>query len=169
MVTTNNVTIIARSGGLFLLHALFAVSGPELVGDVVHKFVRVSSGNDIIIRVWAVSVACAFLTALFMTPALRSKTALWVWVLPAVWFALGVMARSNSLSRGVFGESLFAHFSGSTCASTLDTQACRDFLVFSVTLIRTGAYSAGAFLSLFLYRKRVAETTDNPKVEGVSA
>ena len=168
MASTHKASDIGRTVGMFLLHGTFALLGPALVDSLVHRVVRVSSASDIIIRVWAVSVLCAFFTALFMTPALRSKTALWVWVVPTLWFGLGLIARENSIPQGVFRETLFTHFSGAACANALDPRACRDFFLFSLTLIRAASYSAGALVSLFFYRRR-----QNPQetltVEDVSA
>lgn len=152
MANINKAGSSWRTAGLFSLHSILALLGPAFIESVINKFVRASSATEIVMRAWIVGILCAFLTALFMATALRSRTALWVWILPLCWFAVGVLGASSGYGQGVLRGSLTAHFSGLSCATTLDQKACRDFFAFTIPLVRSIAYSAGAFLSISMRR-----------------
>ena len=148
---------VFRSFGLLVLHTLLAVLGPAIVESSLRKFIKIHSSSQVVSRTWIISIVCSFLTAIFMTSALRSRTALWVWMLPAILLGLGTFARSGSYGAGVFGETLTAHFCGSGCAADPDPKECRDFFVFTVPSVRTLAYSVGALL-WFVLRLRMSPT-----------
>ena len=143
---------IFKSVGLFFLHSIFAIMGPAIIDASLHDLIPAHSGTGIVLKAWIGSVAGAFLIALFMIRALQSKTALWVWVVPALWLAMGFMGWYGSHHGSIFEDTLLGRFSGNTCAITLDHRPCRDFLLFTIPFIRAVAYSAGSLLSFALRR-----------------
>ena len=143
---------IIRSIGLFLLHGAFAIMGPAIVDALLHNLVPPHSGTGIVLEAWVGSVASALLIALFMIRALQSRTALWVWVVPALWLIVGFMAWYGAHHGSILEDTLLGRFSGNTCAVTLDHRPCRDFLLFTIPFIRATAYSIGSLLSFMLRR-----------------
>ncbi len=150
---------ILRSVALFLLHSIFAIMGPAIIDASLHDLIPSHSGTGIVLKAWIGSMAIAFLIALFMIRVLRSRTALWVWVVPALWLIVGFMYWYGSHHGSILEDTLLGHFSGNTCAVTLDHRPCRDFLLFTIPFIRAAAYSVGSILSFVLRRG-----PDNPPV-----
>jgi|SRR5579864_139473 len=139
-----------RNLGMFVLETLFAVIGPAVVESPFDKIFRLHQGTTIVLRTWGFSIVCATLTAFFLYKSWRNATAKWVWILPGIWFALGVFAFRTSYSQSVLRDTSWAHFSGMTC-SNLDLKACRDFFAFTIPFIRAVSYSCGTLLASQVY------------------
>jgi hypothetical protein len=158
-----------RGIGLFLLHTLLAVLGPTLLGDPVNRFARPHSALDVVLRAWIGGILCAALTAIFMYRPLRSHTALWVWILPGIWLLFGILVFSTSSHDSVLADKLLTHFSGGTCASSLDHRPCWDFFAFTVPFVRAFSYSAGSLVSLRFSKGQPPRTGIHVRAEDVGA
>jgi hypothetical protein len=125
----------------FIVNTVIAVLGPAILGSLLRGFVRPRSGISIILTSWAASIIFAGLLGALATLNRTTETACWAWVLPSLFFAFGAVVYLLRWRTG-----FIAHFSGYECAIGLQSSDCQDFLVFTVTLIRGIAYSAGARL-----------------------
>jgi hypothetical protein len=95
----------------------------------------------------------------------RSRSAVWTWVLPVLWFAVRFVptAFSGGNKSVLVGHSLWSQFYGSECASGLQSERCLNFILFMLplvtSLVRGVSYSLGAWVSSMLppQFKRVQE------------
>ena len=147
-----------RNVGMFLLHTLLAVLGAAVVESSLDKFIHVRTAPAIILRTFGFSVVLPVLIAFFAFDRLRSDAAKWVWVLPALFFALGISAFTNTRPPGVLGETVWARFSGHTCGITLDPTACRYFFLFTIPFVRSIFYTAGILLRTTIKRGKIEPT-----------
>lgn len=137
-----------RNAGMFLLHTLLAVLGAAVVESSLDKFIHVHTGADIVLRALGFSVVLPAVIAFFIPDRLRSRAAKWVWVLPVLFFSLGLATFSSIHTSGVLGETAWARFSGRTCGITLQREPCQYFVIFTIPLVRSVSYAAGAWLKM---------------------
>lgn len=149
-----------RSLGMFMLNSLLALLGPALTEAPLDKVIRFHLGVGVVSTSWAFSILCAGLTAFFLCRAFRNGTAKWVWILPTLWFGLGIFAMARSYGHTVFGETIWTHFSGISCSKTPGLDTCRDFFAFTIPAVRGISYSLGAFFSSQIYRHSTATDSD---------
>jgi hypothetical protein len=154
-----------RSLGMFMLNSLLALLGPTLVEAPLDKVIRFRLGVGVISTSWTFSILCAGLTAFFLGRAFRNSTAKWVWLLPTLWFGIGIFGMDRSYGQTVLGETIWTHFSGISCSKTPGFGTCRDFFAFTIPAVRGISYSAGAFLSSHIYR-HFAATASDTKMSG---
>src|SRR5205807_1356761 len=87
---------------------------------------------------WTLSLVCAVFVGFFMWRTSRTNAAMWVWVLPSLWFCLNlVLVLSASRGNSVLvGGGLWRQLSGAACADGLVALGCRKFFVVTIPFIR---------------------------------
>lgn len=135
-----------RFFGLLLLNVLVAVIGTAILEATIGKAIPAHTVAAVFWKETIVSIICASLIGFGMWRTWRSEAAKWTWVLALLWFAFGALALAG---RGVFGP-LWVR-SGADVASEM-----RSFFAFTLPLIRTAAYSVGAYISSLVYARAVA-------------
>jgi hypothetical protein len=137
---------------MFILDLLGAVLVPAIVESSVWNVLRARLPMAVIWEAWCLDLVVAAFIGFMMYRMWRSATSKWVWVLPALWFALSAVpyaGRSHPSSVLSSTGGFWAHSLGGSCASQV--MDCRDFFAFSVPLIRSVSYSlAAAFASRIL-------------------
>lgn len=96
------------------------------------------------VRAWVFSTTLAALLGFLTFRQWRQRSAMWVWTLPVAFLAFGALAYMGKESSAMAGDSLWKHFIAPNCS---DRQSCRDFLIFTVPLARSVAYSAAAWVT----------------------
>jgi len=134
--------------GLVIAHTVAATVGTAVVEHAIWRVVPTHSIVGVLWKECILSSICATLIGFGLRRTWRIS-AKWTWVLPAVWFAFGFLARYGNVWGGLFGL-----HSG----SVLDAPDTRTFLVFTVPLIRRTFYSVGAYISSLLYSEPVTST-----------
>ena len=138
-----------RFCGALILHTIVALLGTAVLETAIGKAFRAHSLAAVLWKEWILSLLCAGFIGFFMWRTWRAAAAMWVWVLPGIWFGLRfVLALFASHSPSVLvGGGLWDQFSGTTCDGGLRALGCRNFYVFTIPFVRGVAYSVGAVLS----------------------
>ena len=108
-------------------------------------------------REWCLSVVVGIAIGLLTYSQLKWKPAVWVWVVPALWFAFGAIILSRSLSsQSVIGSTggFWYKISGSSCVNGLTDLGCRMFFLCMLPLVRSVAYSLGTLAGSRLFSPR---------------
>jgi hypothetical protein len=138
-----------RFGGVLILHTIVTLLGTAVLETAIGKVFRPHSLEGVLWKEWILSLLCAGFIGFFMWRTWRVAAAMWVWVLPGVWFGLRfVLALFASHSPNLLvGGGVWGQFSGAACEGGLRALGCRNFFVFTIPFIRGVAYSVGARLS----------------------
>src|SRR5450755_4222921 len=134
-------------------HLLVAVIGTALVTSF-GKLFHPRSVTGVIATEWAMSIVCAAVIGLLMYRTWRWRPAIWVWIIPAVWFAIETfMIWPSAHRQSVLGPGggLWYEISGSACVNGIRDRGCRAFFVFTIPFIRAVAYSIGTFAGFWLF------------------
>jgi hypothetical protein len=148
LVSMESVARTFRAVGLLILDLLGAVVVPAMLEGTVWRLIPVHSVAAIVVKEWCLSLPCAAFMGFMMYRFWRSGTSKWVWVLPALLFALWAIpyaTRSHTHSVFLENSGFWFHFSGAACAA--DVSNCRDFYAFTVPLVRALSYSGAALLA----------------------
>ncbi len=138
-----------RWAGLYLGHLLTALFITAMLTLEIGRLHRPRTGLGVVQKEWILSILCAGVIGLVMYRTWKWRGALWVWTLPAVWFALIALAL---VQRG----GAWNHLSGLACAESLDPAICREFFLTTIPFIRAVAYSLGTLAGMYLFRGRPA-------------
>ena len=133
--------------GLLLIHTVIAIVGSAIAEGAIWKMVPSHSVVGVLWKEWFFSTICATSIGFGMWRALRTSAAKWAWVLPAVWFAFGLLARHGDVWGGLFGQ-----------RSVLVAPDTKSFYAFAVPLFRASFYSSGACASSRLSSAPVTST-----------
>jgi hypothetical protein len=150
----NSATRAARGLGAFFLNSSAAIIGTAILASSGYAIWRpiaaalhLNSFAVITSTEWIFSIVCAGLIGFFVRRRWRTDTAKWVWLLPLLWFSLRAIPFIFA-SHSIFtGTSAWQRFSGGDCSVGLPTDGCRDFLVFTIPLVRGIAYSLAAYVA----------------------
>ncbi len=138
--------------GMFSLDVLVVTIGTAVVESPITRLIKTHSIAQVLCKESILSVLIATLLGFGMYRTWRSRTAKYVWVVTTAWFLLGTALYFGSLHGQVrvFAQPTFwLQFSGAACDT--DSFSCVSFFVFTIPLIRSIGYSAGAVLSSRLY------------------
>jgi hypothetical protein len=136
---------IARGVVVFLLNLANAIFGTAVMESAILPHIGFSrSVVEWEARAWLFSVTMAALLGYFTAKKWSPRSAKWVWTLPVAVLAFGVLMY---LANG--GVSPWRHFIAPDCSN--DRQSCRDFLIFTLPMVRSVAYSVAAW---FWFRVR---------------
>jgi hypothetical protein len=134
--------------GLLLLHMLMAIIGSAIAVGAMWKMLPSHSVMGVLWKECAFDIICAAMLGFGMCRVLRTPAAKWVWVLPSVWFAFGFLTRHGDVFGGLIDQ-----------RSVLAPPDTKSFFAFTVPLLRSFFYSAGAYISSRLSSSPV---TSNP-------
>jgi hypothetical protein len=154
---------LLRCIALYFGHLLVAVIGTAMITTSLGKMFHPKSLAGIISKEWVLSILCATVIGLLMYRTWRWRPAVWVWIVPAVWLAFGVlMLLPSAYSHSVLvsGSGLWYQLSGSDCAHRVSQFGCRNFFLFTVPFIRSVAYSFGTLVGI-----RIWHNKDRSKME----
>lgn len=89
----------------------------------------------------------------------RVSAAMWVWILPSLWFALRFLPAlfASQSHSALIGGRLWGQFSGAACEGGTRALGCINFFVFTIPFVRGVLYSVGA-----LFASRVIQTESQP-------
>lgn len=140
---------LLRLVGTFVLNLMIAIFGTSIVESSIwsawSRIGRAHSVSGIEAREWFLSLTMAALLGIFIGKR-WSRTAVWVWTLPVVFFAIGaLMYRGRTSSSVLVGGGFAEHFLAPNCLA--DPHDCRDFFLFTIPAARAAAYSLAARLS----------------------
>ena len=138
---------LLRFIGLLIVHTLIAVIGTAVLEHAVWRVFPSHSVVGVLWKEWIFSIMFATLIGFGMWRTWQSSTAKWTWVIPVLWFTVGVLsvAGSGDATGRIFG----LHTESLTRADT------RSFFAFTVPMVRAIFYSVGAYISSRLYSPRV--------------
>ena len=150
----STVAKFSRTVGEFLLNLCIALFGTAMIESSIWSQIgHARSLSEVEIRSWFLNSTIAALLGFFVCRRWRTKSAMWVWILPAAFFAFRVLLYSTSRSNSLLvGSSLPQHFFAPKCVN--DTAECRDFLIFTISAARTVAYSLAACVSWHFQRRQ---------------
>ena len=138
-----------KFSGFISLHLIVAVFGTAVLESSVHRMIPSHSIADVIWKEVGLSITCAASLGMGLWRVWRNSSAKWTWILPLVWFAFGYLAFAG---RG----DVFAPPFNLSSGSSLDARDVRSFFAFTVPLIRSASYSAGAYISSRFYPASIA-------------
>lgn len=146
-----------RSVGEFLLNYVVAVIGTAMIESSIWSQIgRTHSVSEVLTREWLLGPAIAASVGFFVGRRWLSKTAPWVWILPAGVFAIRALLYEASSNSSVLAFNSFSgHFLAPNCLT--DRTACTDFFVFTIPAARTASYSLAAWVSL-RFRRQPSKT-----------
>jgi len=140
----------ARRLAAFVLNTLAAIIGTAVLESSAYAIWRPTAAalhlNSVAVITsteWVFSIAFAGLIGFFVWRRWQTGTAKWVWLLPLVWFLFRAFPFILAAHSAFSDTTAWEHFSGGDCGLRID--GCRDFLVFTIPLVRGIAYSLGAY------------------------
>jgi hypothetical protein len=146
--------------GLFwrlALNTVVAVITPTLFESLIYSShispARRTGAGAVTELEWFFSIAFAGLLGIFFQRIWFHRVAIWTWIVPGLWFALGLVVYFSGLHHESVLESSpqrfgpIANFLGISCKNATSWRQCRDFFTFTVPLIRGLSYSLGAYVS----------------------
>jgi hypothetical protein len=140
---------LLRLIGTFLLNLVIAIFGTAIVESSIlsewSPIGRAHSVSGIEAREWILSLTIAAFLGIFIGKR-WSRTAIWIWTLPVVFFILGaLMYRGRPSSSVLVGGGFAEHFLAPDCLA--DPHDCRHFFLFTIPAARATAYSLAAWIS----------------------
>jgi hypothetical protein len=163
--------ISLRTVGLFLLHLTLAFIGTAVLETAGRRLVaplleQVHSPQSAIFarlgEEWFFSLGCAALIGfIFGNHWPDDKSARWIWTVPTALLLTRVLLvamtsrQSSVLDQGV--DTVWSRFSGLGCYSWNGRLSCVDFFVFTLSTVRSVAYSVAARFR-WLHDSRVKST-----------
>jgi hypothetical protein len=139
------MTRAARAIGLFLLNVVIASIATNVL---VAPFARIdvnAIASSILKRDFLNAVA-AIALGYFVYHRWQPVSSRWVWLAGIFWFgrrAFAFWLEQRAVSVMYQGHTIYWEMSGAGC--NFDMQSCHDWIVYTLPLIRTTFYSAGAF------------------------
>jgi len=133
--------------GAFLLNLLVACLGTRLVVTPFDRALKSADIFHVILKSDLLSGVAAFGLGWFVYHTRGSVTAKWVWIFGLCFFSYGAIhflqePISSSVLHPRPRHSLYWEMSGLGCRSDLDS--CRDWGLYTLQLLRTMSFSAGA-------------------------
>jgi hypothetical protein len=123
-------------------------------------------------REWIAVTAGAFLAGFAMYQQLRSNRSRYAWVIPALWFCIGLLnyLHGDQIFGPVAGSryGIMSHFSGQACMQGDDLNSCRAFYAFTVWLLSGVAYSIGALFAAIAFPATTTIQSEDQKGNGVA-
>jgi hypothetical protein len=144
---------LLRFAGAFMLNLAVAVFGPAVIESSVWRALpRASSFTGIEAKEWLLGLTGAALLGFFISRRWPSSSAVWVWIVPVLFFALGALAYSGRRTKSVLvDDGFWKHFFAPDC---FEKSNCRDYFIFTIPAVRTAVYSLAAWVSLRLRARR---------------
>ena len=122
-----------------VVNVVIATIGTAILDTGLRRAIPTHSLTSVMWKECLFSMICAAGLGFSIRRIWRNSAAMWTWILPSIWFLVGLLAISGH-SR-VFGRP-FVLSSGDMGVADI-----RSFFAFTVPFIRSVFYSVGAFLS----------------------
>jgi len=141
-----------KFGAFVIINFMISLFGTAILESALRRTIPVAgilphSVAGILWKGTILSIICAAGIGFSVWRVWRNSAAKWAWVLPAVWFFVGLLTTAG---RGdVFGR-MFGFGSGS-----LAPAEARSFIVFTFPFIRGICYSLGALISSSIFSKTI--------------
>jgi len=128
---------------------MVAVLGTAVLDTAFGKAFHPHSLSAILWKEWILSLTCAAFIGFFMWRTWRVSAAMWVWILPTLWFALRFLPAlfASQSHSALIGRGLWGQFSGAACDGGTHAMGCLNFFVFTIPFVRGASYSFGARLA----------------------
>lgn len=139
---------LLRNVGLYLGHLLTAVFGTAILTTGFGKLFRPASIIGVIWREWTLDILLAGLLGILAYRISRSRLALWVWILPGLWFGLRLLLIVPVVHSSQGQTRLWYEISGQDCVHRITDYGCVNFFAFTIPFLRALAYSVGTFLAI---------------------
>ena len=135
--------------GAMLLNTAIALLFTPVSEAGIAKMFHPPSLARLLLQWWILDFMCATGLGFSISRLWRNKSATWTWVLPVLWFAFGflVAALSGRNQSILVNHSIWSQFSGSDCINGLRSIGCRNFVLFTLPLVRGVSYSLGAYIA----------------------
>jgi hypothetical protein len=142
--------------GMFVLDTTAAVFGTAIFESALYRAIPVHTILAILWKIWCLDITCATLIGFLMYRTWKSNSTKWVWVLPMLWFCLGVLVRGFRHSGNILYQDsavgyFLTQFSGVDCKNGSRSPGCLNFFLFSIPLVRAIFYSIGGIVSSRIY------------------
>ena len=150
--------------GALILNTIVALIGTAVLESTIGKAFRSQTLAAVLWKEWTLSLLCAAFVGFFIWRTWRVSAAMWVWVLPSIWFGLHlVLALSASRSESVLvAGGLWSQVSGTTCKDGVRALGCWKFFVVTIPFIRGVAYSVGAYLPSLVSKTSSQPVSESP-------
>ncbi len=140
-----------RWSGLHIGHLLTALFITAILTLEIGRLHRARTALGVVQREWILSIVCAGVIGLLMYRTWKWRGALWVWVLPTLWFGLNILLTMNR-----FGGAWY-YLSGVACAEGFArSRSCSEWFFATIPFIRSGAYSFGTVAGMYMFRGQPA-------------
>jgi hypothetical protein len=135
--------------GALILNTCIALFCTPLLEAGIGKIFHPHSLAGVLWKWWTLDFLCAAGLGFSISRLWKTKATTWTWVIPALWFALKFVpaALSGENQSVLVGRSVWSQFSGGECISGWQSLGCRNFLLFTLPLVRGVSYPMGAYLS----------------------
>ena len=128
-----------KFGAFLLANALIATIATAIVVEPVRRNMPPYALSATVLKECSLSLVCAACIGFGMARVWRNTAAKWTWILPAGWFAIGLII--VAYNSDVLGSPL-------AFGAHVGAPEMRSFFAFTVPLIGAIAYSLGAYVSL---------------------
>jgi hypothetical protein len=131
---------VLRFFGLLVLNVVVAIVATGILESAIGTAFHPHSLGAALWNAWILSIGGAAFIGFGMWRTWRSDSTKWAWLLVAMWFGLRLILAVGS-------GSAWYQFSGSGCADGIRSVGCRNFFLFTISLIRGVSYSLGAYIA----------------------
>lgn len=141
-----------------ILHTILAILGAASLENALGQAFHPHSLAAMLWKEWILSLVGAALIGFFMWRKWGGSAAMWVWVLPGLWFAF--------VSLVSLRQSLWGRLSGTACSGGFHMRGCVMFFVSTIPFVRGVSYSVGAGLCLWVSKTRpqpASESRSEPR------
>ena len=139
-----------RTAALFTGHIVLAVLGTVIAQSSIPR-IRPKTLEGILLKEYGLSAMIAFALGYLVYHKWRQSEAMWIWVLGVLWFAQ--QAIHTWRIQGLFGTLHDVYLKMSGLNSPWEPSSLVDFTAYTIPLVRTVFYSAGAFSSWWFIPK----------------
>lgn len=140
-----------RWAGLYLGHLLTALFVTAMLTVEIGRLHRPHTALGVVQKESILSIVCAGAIGLLMYRTWKWRGALWVWVLPTLWFGVNIL-----LTMKRFGGPWY-YLSGLACSEGFARpSSCSEWFLATIPFIRAVAYSLGTVAGMYFFRDQPA-------------
>jgi len=144
-----------KFAGSLAINLVIAVVASAIADAELGQLIRPHSMAALVWKECALSIAFAAFIGFGVWLKWPNSAARWTWVIPAVWFSVGLVATAGGRSS-VFGPLFMSSSRSVLVKPEIGKPEIRSFFAFTIPLIRGISYSVGAYISSVFYPLRVA-------------
>lgn len=139
---------LLRNPALYVGHLLVALIGTAILAYPLQRMFYCHAVAAMVAREGIFNTVCGVAIGFGMYRTWRWRPAVWVWIVPTIWFAFGVLVVSSSTHKQGSGGGLWYGISGLDCVNGLTSFGCRVSILFTIPFVRSVAYSTGTTLGV---------------------